>query len=180
MPVFPVYVATSTSIWTAIIVIAHVAVLLPQVAVIVTVPAALADTTPELLTVATAVLDDFHVTVSVVFDGVAVAVSVTLLSAEVLFWYLYKFIVWLVLFKLNPVQDLSTVTVIEADLLPQLTVILAVPGDLAKIVPLVPPEVAETIATLVLFELHVILSVVLLGTIVGVNVTLSTPPTSNV
>ena len=133
------------------------------VTVIVAEPAAFAVTTPVDNTVATEVLLDDQVTVlSVALDGDTVAIRV---------WVSPTSIVNDVLFRLTPVTGIAaavTVTTQEAFLPPSVvvTVIVAVPAFFA----VTTPE-EDTVATVVLFEVHVTdLSVAFDGETVAVNV----------
>ena len=152
----------------AFTVTAHVAVLAPSfvLTVIVAEPAAFAVTTPEEDTVATEVLLEDQVTdLSVAFDGVTVAVKVsvspTVMERELLF-------------RLTPVTDTFaawTVTEHVAVFDPSVvvTVIVAVPAAFAVTTPL-----EDTVATVVLLEVHVTdLSVAFEGSTVAVKVSVS-------
>ena len=132
----------------------QVANLLPQVAVIVQEPIPTDVTTP-LFTVAIPVLDDFHVTVSVVLLGVTVATN------DSLPFIVVKFII--LAFKLIPVHATDTFTLQVADLLPQVAVIVQEPIPTDVTTPLF------TVATLLFDDCHVIGSVVSAGITVAFN-----------
>ena len=140
----------------------QVADTLPQVAVMVAFPTAIAVTLPFASTVATLSSDEVHVTVlSVVVTGSIVAVSVSVSVA---------FRVIAVLFRVMDAAGVaSTVTAQVADTLPQVAVIVAFPTAIAVTLPF-----ASTVATLSSDEVHVtVLSVVVAGSIVAVSVSLS-------
>ena len=138
----------------------QVAVLLPALAVMVAVPTSFAVTVP-FATVATDSSDELHSTASVLFSGVTVAVSVTVLS----FWRLS-----VVLESFIAVAGISFGTTVisqVAVLLPALAVIVAVPMPFAVTVPF------ATVATVSSDELHLTASVLFSGVTVAVSVAVS-------